>query len=164
MIKFILIVLFTVFTCSLCLAKVDYTAGNLRDPFMSLLPKKEEQIVIKPEKTELAQEEIQLPEMYVQGMIWGGRYPTAIVDNRVVKIGDRIGEAEVTGISREGVQLLYHNRYFLIRPQISASASRSEGSSKSASEQGSARKEDEQPKTEKGKGDLQAKSESGQGN
>jgi len=83
--------------------KIEYTAQGLKDPFQSFVSGKEtisviaeSQPVVKP-----------LPVLIVQGLIWGGDFPQAIINNKVLKKGDSIEEAEVVAIEKEGVTLLY---------------------------------------------------------
>lgn len=91
---------------------VIYTGEVFRDPLQSLIGMKEEPVQ-QPEQ----EEEVCLPAMSVQGIIWGAESPQAIIDDRVIKKGDLISEAEIVDINREGVHLLYKEREFIIKPQ-----------------------------------------------
>lgn len=88
---------------------LEYNAYNLRDPFEDLLTQKKEEIR-KPGESE--GETVTPPPLSVQGLVWGGRTPQAIIDNRVVKVGDVIEEAEIIEISKDGVTVLYKRRIF----------------------------------------------------
>jgi hypothetical protein len=50
----------------------------------------------------------------VQGVIWGGIMPQAIINNKIVNIGDVIEGAEVIEISKKGVTLLYKKRKYTL--------------------------------------------------
>lgn len=98
----------------------------IRDPFLPLYPKKEPEKKISGVKTSLARPPSasiskKLPEFTVQGLVWGQTAPQAIINNKVVSIGDTIDDAKVIDISKEGVRLLYQNDIILIKPQIAAS-------------------------------------------
>ena len=84
---------------------VEYKAESLSDPF------------IEPEMEEIATESAEttvmpLPDFSVQGVIWGGSLPQAIINEQVVKIGDTIQGAKVTSIGKEGVGLLFEGRQY----------------------------------------------------
>lgn len=82
---------------------VEYGAQGLRNPF--------EQSALISQSTEgevgLKSEARKLPQLTIQGIIWGSTLPQAIVNNKVVKVGDILDGAEVTEINKEGVILLF---------------------------------------------------------
>ncbi len=92
----------------------EYKAEGLRDPF------REDKIEIKAkEKLEEQIEITSLPGVVIQGIVWGGTFPQAIVNNKVVKIGDTIGQAKVMDISKNGIILLQENKkYKLSAPSV----------------------------------------------
>jgi len=95
--------------------KVEYRAQGLKDPFQPLVIEEEaaNSVVASPVKIK------QLPALTIQGLIWGGDFPQAIINNKVVKIGDQIADAEVVAIDKEGVILLYANKkYKLSSPAL----------------------------------------------
>jgi hypothetical protein len=57
-----------------------------------------------------------LPPLSLQGLIWDAPIPQAIIDDKIVKIGDIVKEAEVLDIKKEGVTLLFKNKKFVIKP------------------------------------------------
>lgn len=87
---------------------VKYTAEGLRDPFESYLIK-EKAAGIKEEGAAVEQV---LPSLVVQGIIWGGSFPQAIINDKVVKIGDEVEGARILEISKEGVVVFYDNRRY----------------------------------------------------
>jgi len=55
----------------------------------------------------------------LQGLVWGGDFPQAIINNKMVKIGDTIEGVEVVAIGKEGVTLVYANKkYNLSSPSM----------------------------------------------
>lgn len=89
--------------------QVIYKAEGQRDPFQG--PKIEQKIT---EATKIA---IPLPDLKVQGVLWGSKMPQAIINNKVVKIGDIIGTAQVSNIDKEGVSIIYEGKnYHLSAP------------------------------------------------
>ena len=90
--------------------KVEYTSGNLRDPFESPFEMGDE---VATESV------VGLPQLQVQGMIWGSAMPQAIVNNTIVKIGEIVDGAEILDIRKEGVYVLYEGKQYILRPIIS---------------------------------------------
>jgi hypothetical protein len=96
--------------------KIEYKAENLTDPFQ------EEKIEI--EKEPQTEEVKPLPPLTIQGIIWGGAFPQAIINNKVVKIGDTIGEVRIIDISKNGISVLFGNhKYNLSVPSASEAQS-----------------------------------------
>lgn len=87
---------------------VEYKAEGLRDPFQSYLEqrKTEELIAASPEA------EVPLLTLTVQGIIWGGSFPQAIINDKVVKTEDTIDGARITNITKEGVSVLFEGRQY----------------------------------------------------
>lgn len=85
--------------------KIEYKAEDSRDPFQ------EEKIEIE-EALETDIEAKPLPNLEVQGIVWGGAFPQAIINNKVVKIGDRIDEVKVIDIAKSRVTVLFENRKY----------------------------------------------------
>jgi len=85
--------------------EIEYKSEDLRNPFQ------EE----KAETKEDPQEPVEtgpLPDLSIQGMVWGGILPQAIINNRVLKIGDTIEGARITDINKSGVTLFFGNRKY----------------------------------------------------
>lgn len=89
--------------------QVEYAAESPRDPFASLLPQE-----VGPEAAR-TETPVVLPELQLQGLVYGQLKPRAIIDGQVVGEGDRIKDIEVLQIQRDGVLLFYHNRRFFLR-------------------------------------------------
>jgi len=65
-----------------------------------------------PEPTKQEAEKKPLPPMTIQGLIWGGPIPQAIINNRVVRSGDVIDGVRVTQINKEGVWFSYEGQWY----------------------------------------------------
>ncbi len=94
--------------------KAEYTAKGLRDPFQTPFVGKSTSgsgaVASGPGGASLGL-------LKLQGVIWGGKFPQAIINNRVVKIGDTIERALVVDINRYGVVLfLDGSQYTLSSP------------------------------------------------
>ncbi|MGE5308064.1 MAG: hypothetical protein ACM3OC_03185 [Deltaproteobacteria bacterium] len=105
-----------------------YTAEALRNPFKpyvvkappaSVIP--ETEIVYKP-----------LPSFDVQGVFWGGSFPQAILNGKIVKEGDIIEEAKIIGISKDKIRFMFANREFFITPPSAVASASSPGIRKEA--------------------------------
>jgi hypothetical protein len=82
---------------------VEYKSQGLRNPFEQsalILQSSEGEVGLKPEAGKL-------PQLTIQGVIWGSNIPQAIINNKVVKVGDILEGAEVTEINKEGVIILF---------------------------------------------------------
>jgi hypothetical protein len=89
--------------------RVEYSAVSFRDPFKSFLGED------KGPGTGLAQADLAskpLPDLKVQGIIWGGSFPQAIINNKVVKVGDTIDNARIIEINKDGIEVFYGNRQY----------------------------------------------------
>ena len=86
---------------------VEYKSGALRDPFRPLTEKKENKVSQEKEgkKVDLIQPGSDLGNLKVQGIIWGGRFPQAIINDRVWTVGDVIEGAEILSIDEKGITL-----------------------------------------------------------
>lgn len=91
-------------------AKVTYTAENLRDPFHSLFPEPPT-VDQRPNGGSDAGSwiappvEITPPPLALQGLVWGGPAPKAIIGNEVYGVGDAVQGAMIKAIQREGITI-----------------------------------------------------------
>jgi hypothetical protein len=74
----------------------------------------------KISQTAVKQQETQLPSINVQGLIWGGVFPQAIIDEKVVKKGDMVGEMRIVEIDKEGITVLFNNKEYVLSPSAGA--------------------------------------------
>lgn len=111
--------------------------GGLRNPFASWLPKVEEIIEKLPEPTKIdieqpvpvlpqplptvqpqepvVEPEQKAPSLVINGVIWGTDKPQAIINDRVVSIGDTIENSKVVDIHQNGVDVIFSNKLFTIK-------------------------------------------------
>ncbi len=86
-------------------AAVSYSLDNARDPFQSLLPS----------QLEFATDS-NPPDLSVSGLVWGSDRPTAIINDKVIRLGEEINGAKVIEISKIGVTVLYNGKLYEIKP------------------------------------------------
>ncbi len=108
------------------LAPVNYTGAQYRDPLELPIElrapiKPGAEIVLEKGKEikEIEEEkEIVLPTFVIQGMVWGGVKPQALINEGLCEKGDIIKGAEITDINKEGVTFIYKNKKFIIQPTV----------------------------------------------
>jgi len=99
---------------------LEYSSQDFRDPFLNYLPQK---AAVEVSGSETEGFTSKFKSLTVEGIIWGSSMPQAIVNNRVIKIGDELEGARVTGINKDGITLLMQDReYKLGPPSASGSA------------------------------------------
>ena len=64
----------------------------------------------KADKIEEANKEVIIKELRVKGVLLSGNDSMALVGDRIVKIGDKIGAHIITDINRKGILLSYGDR------------------------------------------------------
>lgn len=96
----------------------DYQAENFRDPFQKYAIESKTRLKDDQPVKNLEQSDMDfINSLIVQGIILGGRFPQAIIDNNVVKVGDTLQDARIVAIGKEGVSLLLHNRIYTVTTQ-----------------------------------------------
>ncbi|MFH0827791.1 MAG: hypothetical protein V1919_01330 [Candidatus Omnitrophota bacterium] len=96
--------------------EVSYGAMNLRDPFESPM--------LSESKTNGSQENIGTPDVLpipltVQGIIWGSDLLQAIINNKVVKVGETIDGAKIISIEKDFITVFAVNKQFkLLSPAL----------------------------------------------
>ena len=90
--------------------KTEYTAFNLRDPFEKQLPV-EAPVAELPEIAPI-KEEIIPPVILVEGLVAGGPVPQVIIGGNIFRIGDKVQEAAITAITKEGIEVVYKLEMF----------------------------------------------------
>jgi len=98
--------------------KIAYTIEDDKFPFKSPF----DEMV---ENKGLEEENIALPEMKFQGMVWKSSRPQAIINNKVYDIKDVINvdagglgeEIKVRDIAKDGIHLIYKGKEFIVRPK-----------------------------------------------
>lgn len=87
---------------------IEYKAEGLKDPFLWHL-KKEVKKTTSVSAGQSASER-PFPSLTIQGIIWGGVFPQAIINNKVVKVGDTLEGARIIGINKDGIRVLFEGR------------------------------------------------------
>lgn len=89
---------------------VAYTATELRDPLVSLLPRRESGRAngrsLDPTHPSGREQEAVSPEQLsldIEGIIWGGTMPQAIIGGKVYTVGDHVNGARIVSIERGSV-------------------------------------------------------------
>jgi len=96
--------------------EIAYTVEEETFPFKSPF---DDDKVKKSEETE--NEDVTLPQMLFQGMVWKSSRPQVIINNKVYDVKDVIsvteGKIEVKDINKDGIHLIYKNKEFIVRPK-----------------------------------------------
>jgi len=89
----------------------SYTAENFRDPFANPI-----QPEVSPDggESNIIVPELPPPDMKIQGIFWGGKFPQAIINDKVVKINEKIDGAQVIEITKDSVKILFGNKQFVL--------------------------------------------------
>ena len=87
--------------------KIEYKSEELRDPFQ------EEEIEIE-EQPQVQIETKPLPSLQIQGIVWGGGFPQAIINNKVMRVGDTIEGVRITDINKNGVTVFFENQKYTL--------------------------------------------------
>jgi len=99
--------------------EIIYTAENEKFPFKSPFDETTKY------KEEIVDENVTLPELLFQGMVWKSSRPQVIINNKVYDVKDVINVSAEAGdggilvkdIAKEGVHLIYKNKEFIVRPK-----------------------------------------------
>lgn len=96
---------------------VKYTSEKSPDPFISPFEleamSRNKTIVKTTEELEISSEELE--GFQVTGIVWGSRFPQAIINETVVKIGEAINGASIVDITKEGVYVVYEEKKYLLK-------------------------------------------------
>ena len=92
--------------------KVEYKAPGSRDPFEPLVVEEKVAPAVVQEQPK------ELPNFTVQGLVWGGVFPQAIINDQVVKKGDILGDVKIVEIGKEGVTVLFGNKEYILSPSV----------------------------------------------
>lgn len=87
--------------------RVEFNGSNA-DPFrIDVMKNKQEGPVSAAPK-------VPLPKFTIQGIVWGGEVPQAIVDNKVVKPGDTIDNVHIVDINKEGIDIFFNGAQYTL--------------------------------------------------
>ncbi len=97
---------------------IEYDAAKMRDPFGESSEQEQPGKPGVPGAQGVESGRMPLPAWSLQGLIWGGKFSQAIVNGKVVRIGDTIEGAKIIDINKEGLVLFYDNRRHIVRPAV----------------------------------------------
>jgi hypothetical protein len=89
--------------------EVSYNAENLRDPFQSAI--KLELLNSVPETAQPVPD-LPMPELKVQGIFWGGIFPQAIINDKVLKAGDTVDGVRIISIEKDNITAFFNAKQF----------------------------------------------------
>ena len=89
---------------------IEYEAQDLKDPFEPPIEKIELIEELEEEVMPEAEPELPLPSLGVEGLVWGGSLPLAIINKKIVRIGDMIEGVQIIDINKEGIDISFDNR------------------------------------------------------
>lgn len=93
--------------------KVEFAASGLRDPFKDYITPEEIDIGKKPVEPQKG-ETLNPPELKIEGLIWGGAKPCAIINGEVKKEGEIIDGVTILEINKEGLVILYEGKKYTL--------------------------------------------------
>ena len=96
---------------------VTYYGDSYRDPtFLPQWFERKEEIEIVPEEPEeVVEEEIQLPVLDINGIVWSGTEGYLLMDDKIFKKGEHAENGiEILEIKRNEITLLYKNKQFVV--------------------------------------------------
>jgi hypothetical protein len=99
-----------------------YAAGDLRDPLKSFLPEPDQpaQVGATQAESPVVETPPLPPPLTVQGLLWGGPEPKAIINGQLHGINDVIEGAKIVAIDRDGVTIEYHGASVSYSPSSQA--------------------------------------------
>ncbi|MFA6358145.1 MAG: hypothetical protein WCY09_05715 [Candidatus Omnitrophota bacterium] len=87
---------------------IKYRTSNLRDPFAPVLVKEEKKEDTQIQKVDkINEQKVVIDALKVQGIIWGGKMPQAIINDKVLAVGDLIEDAEILNIAKNEITLSF---------------------------------------------------------
>jgi len=85
---------------------IEYKAENLADPFMDYKAEQSQEVSERPKELK------PLPPLAIKGIVWGGNFSQAIINNKIVRVGETIDGVSVTEINKNGVVVLFDNQLY----------------------------------------------------
>jgi len=55
------------------------------------------------------------PSLSIAGLIWNSDHPQAIINGEVVGVGDVVADAEITSISKAGIEVAFEGEIFTVQ-------------------------------------------------
>ena len=88
-------VLASSFVCAAPVSAVEYAGRLFRDPFEQVTSG--EEVASRPAPSNA--------RYVLKGVFWSAGRPQALINDQIARIGDKIGEAEVLDIRKDGVKM-----------------------------------------------------------
>ncbi|MBU4334593.1 MAG: hypothetical protein KKD07_09145, partial [Candidatus Omnitrophica bacterium] len=70
-------------------------------------------VFVKPQPIEVVPEP---PQMIISGLVWNSDRPQAIVNNKVIDVGDTIETVQIVAIRKEGIEIEFQGKTITIEP------------------------------------------------
>ena len=61
---------------------------------------------------------LMIPQFTLSGLVWNTKRPAAILNGKIVAIGDQVSSWSVTQITKEGVQVTFEDQNLWVKPVI----------------------------------------------
>jgi len=99
-----------------------YTASDLRDPLQSLLPEPRKPEATRPQEshTVSARAPSPPPSLRLEGVVWGGAEPKAIIGQGVYGVGAVVEGATIKSIGRDGITVEFQGQTMHVAVQQGA--------------------------------------------
>ncbi len=93
---------------------------GVKNPFVSYLPVKEEEAkqsvaIQSTGEGTTPEEQFDYSGLHVTGIVWGNDKPKAIIDEKVVGIGDIVNNATIENITKEGILFKFKDKEYLMK-------------------------------------------------
>jgi len=102
--------------------EVEYV-GTKRDPFEKAIIHKDKEVAHSQSEDDSSSRSL-IDSLSVQGLIWGGNFPQAIINNKVYKVGDTIQGATISTIDKSGVTLSLGGKKYILSSVSAGSAAK----------------------------------------
>lgn len=102
--------------------KIEETTATVEDNFEGNDDSKEEEEYFEAEAEAEPLMEIPLmpeqplPDIIISGIIWNSDRPQAIINGKIVDIGDTVQEIQIIGIQKAGIDGLFNGREVTLKP------------------------------------------------
>ncbi len=118
----VFIFIFVAFFCTqISFAAMPSNTSTAKNPFIPVLPVKEtskpadEEKTLKPESIAKQRPDVsEPPSVTINGLVWNTRRPQAIVNKKVVAIGDTVDDFTIASITKAGIDIVYNGETFFI--------------------------------------------------
>jgi hypothetical protein len=100
----------------------DIAIDDIKNPFTPQTPQENKEIVIQniiPTETPVpTKPALVIPQFTLSGLVWNTGKPAAILNGKIVAIGDEVSSWAVTQITKEGVEVTYEDQNLWVKPVV----------------------------------------------